>query len=63
MDVKPAQSDIIGYVTTGNYSLSRGAGMCIGAMPLSSFVAGRVQAKRYTLAHVSEIRSLTQLSG
>ncbi|KAF5369289.1 hypothetical protein D9758_002524 [Tetrapyrgos nigripes] len=34
----PPPSSIIGYVTTGNYSLSRGGGFAIGAIPLLQYL-------------------------
>ncbi|EKM51892.1 uncharacterized protein PHACADRAFT_127885 [Phanerochaete carnosa HHB-10118-sp] len=43
--IPPAES-IIGYVTTGNYSLSLGEGSAIGAIPVARFFELRDQAKR-----------------
>ncbi|KAJ7147486.1 POP1-domain-containing protein [Mycena crocata] len=45
-DVKPPQSSIIGYVTTGNFSLSHGEGLALGAVTLSRFLELGEQAKR-----------------
>ena len=39
--------DIIGYVTTGDVSLSRGEGFAIGAIPVVQYFALRKQALRY----------------
>ena len=39
--------DIIGYVTTGDVSLSRGEGFAIGAIPVVLYFALRKQALRY----------------
>ncbi|XP_006462723.1 hypothetical protein AGABI2DRAFT_207298 [Agaricus bisporus var. bisporus H97] len=43
---RPPQEDIIGYVTTGHYSLSRGKGFAIGAVPLTKFLELRAQQSR-----------------
>ncbi|KAJ7212167.1 NUC188 domain-containing protein [Mycena pura] len=43
---KPPQTDIIGYVTTGNFSLSHGAGFALGAVALLSFLRLGEQARR-----------------
>ncbi|KAI0689073.1 NUC188 domain-containing protein [Cytidiella melzeri] len=42
----PPQESIIGYVTTGSYSLSLGEGSAIGAVPLAKLVDLQIQAKR-----------------
>ncbi|KAF8120269.1 ribonucleases P/MRP protein subunit POP1-domain-containing protein [Boletus edulis] len=46
-EIKPAQTDIIGYVTTGDVSLLRGEGFAIGAIPVMQYFALRKQALRY----------------
>ncbi|KAF9454729.1 POP1-domain-containing protein [Macrolepiota fuliginosa MF-IS2] len=35
---QPPQGDVIGYVTTGHYSLSRGEGFALGAVPLTKLL-------------------------
>jgi len=45
-EIKPPQVDIIGYVTTGDVSLSRGEGFAIGAIPVVQYFALRKQALR-----------------
>ena len=45
-EVKAEQEDIIGYVTTGDLSLSRGEGFALGAIPVVQYVALRKQALR-----------------
>jgi len=42
---------IIGYVTSGNYSLSIGKGYAIGAVPVSKFLEIQKQAKRFGAAN------------
>jgi len=42
----PSPGTIIGYVTTGHYSLSRGTGHAIGSIPLSRLFELRQQAER-----------------
>ncbi|CCL99258.1 uncharacterized protein FIBRA_01273 [Fibroporia radiculosa] len=42
----PSQDAIIGYVTTGHYSLSRGEGHAIGAIPVRRLFELRQQAER-----------------
>ncbi|KZT11889.1 POP1-domain-containing protein [Laetiporus sulphureus 93-53] len=42
----PSQDDIIGYVTTGHYSLSRGEGHAVGAIPVSQLFELKQQAER-----------------
>ncbi|OCH85746.1 POP1-domain-containing protein [Obba rivulosa] len=42
----PSQEAIIGYVTSGNYSLSRGTGHGIGAIPVARWFELRQQAQR-----------------
>ena len=44
---------IIGYVTTGNYSLSLGQGFAIGAIPVAKLFELQEQAKRYALCFAS----------
>ncbi|KAG8214891.1 hypothetical protein J3R82DRAFT_10062 [Butyriboletus roseoflavus] len=43
-EIKPPQTTIIGYVTTGDVSLSRGEGFAIGAIPVVQYLALRKQA-------------------
>ncbi|KAJ4501438.1 NUC188 domain-containing protein [Lentinula lateritia] len=45
-DIVPAPSSIIGYITTGGFSLSRGEGFAIGAMSLPRLLELQQQAKR-----------------
>ncbi|KIJ61144.1 hypothetical protein HYDPIDRAFT_97259 [Hydnomerulius pinastri MD-312] len=45
-EIKPAQEDVVGYVTTGDVSLVRGEGFAIGAIPLMQYLALRKQAQR-----------------
>lgn len=45
----PSSDAIIGYVTTGNYSLSRGQGFAIGAVPLARIHDLKQQAERLHL--------------
>ncbi|KAJ3860541.1 POP1-domain-containing protein [Lentinula novae-zelandiae] len=45
-DIVPAPSSIIGYITTGGFSLSRGEGFAIGAMSLTRLIELQQQAKR-----------------
>lgn len=42
-----SQADIIGYVTTGNYSLSRGAGFSIGAIAVAKLMMLVQQTQRF----------------
>ncbi|KAJ6508878.1 NUC188 domain-containing protein [Mycena sanguinolenta] len=44
-DAKP-QTSIVGYVTTGNFSLSHGEGFAVGAVPLQRFLELGEQARR-----------------
>ncbi|KAJ7459800.1 ribonucleases P/MRP protein subunit POP1-domain-containing protein [Mycena latifolia] len=45
-EVKPLATSIIGYVTTGNFSLSHGEGSALGAVTLLRFLELREQAQR-----------------
>ncbi|KAG6333871.1 hypothetical protein ID866_5214 [Astraeus odoratus] len=45
-EMKPAQEDIVGYVTTGDVSLARGEGFALGAIPVVQYIALRKQAQR-----------------
>ncbi|KAJ6512218.1 ribonucleases P/MRP protein subunit POP1-domain-containing protein [Mycena vitilis] len=45
-DAKPPQSGILGYVTSGNFSLSHGEGFALGAVPLLRFLDLGEQAQR-----------------
>ncbi|GJE88273.1 POP1 and POPLD domain-containing protein [Phanerochaete sordida] len=47
--VIPSPESIIGYVTTGNYSLSLGEGFAIGAIPVARFLELQAQAKRLSV--------------
>ncbi|PBK74850.1 POP1-domain-containing protein [Armillaria solidipes] len=42
----PESSPVIGYVTTGHFSLLRGEGFALGAVPLTTFLELREQARR-----------------
>jgi len=44
--VVPSDSALIGFVTSGNFSLSRGKGYAIGAISLAKFLEIREQAHR-----------------
>jgi len=44
--LRPSQDSIIGYTTTGNFSLSRGEGFTIGAVPVSRVFELQQQAFR-----------------
>ncbi|KAF8208880.1 NUC188 domain-containing protein [Mycena galopus ATCC 62051] len=48
-DAKPPQASIIGYVTTGSFSLSHGQGFALGAIPLQRFLELGEQAQRLAL--------------
>ncbi|KAH7927632.1 POP1-domain-containing protein [Leucogyrophana mollusca] len=45
-EVIPSPDFIIGYITTGNFSLSRGQGFAIGALPVTKYLALKQQAQR-----------------
>ncbi|EIW59552.1 POP1-domain-containing protein [Trametes versicolor FP-101664 SS1] len=47
----PSPEGIIGYVTTGNFSLSLGEGHAVGAMPLTEYLGLRKQAERLRNGH------------
>ncbi|KIJ57486.1 hypothetical protein HYDPIDRAFT_120576 [Hydnomerulius pinastri MD-312] len=51
-EIKPAQEDVVGYVTTGDVSLTRGEGFAIGAIPLVQYLALRKQAQRLSQSSV-----------
>jgi len=51
-EIKAEQEDIIGYVTTGDLSLSRGDGFALGAIPVVQYVALRKQAQRCGSMHM-----------
>jgi len=51
--LKPPQSSVIGYVTSGNFSLSRGEGFIIGAIPVARLFELKDQAAR--LKHPSSL--------
>ncbi|KAH0586339.1 hypothetical protein H2248_007583 [Termitomyces sp. 'cryptogamus'] len=57
-EVIPPKSSIIGYVTTGHFSLSQGQGFGIGAIPLVKFLELREQAERRHTNTTSLISSL-----
>lgn len=44
--VPPSPDGIIGYVTTGSFSLSLGEGHAVGAVPLTGYLELRKQAER-----------------
>ncbi|PFH53963.1 hypothetical protein AMATHDRAFT_136328 [Amanita thiersii Skay4041] len=46
---RPPHSTIVGYVTTGNYSLSRSKGFAIGAISLSRMIELEEQIARYEI--------------
>ncbi|KAJ3573212.1 hypothetical protein NP233_g2576 [Leucocoprinus birnbaumii] len=43
---RPPQENIIGYVTTGHYSLARGEGFALGAVPLTRLLGLEAQQRR-----------------
>ncbi|GLB38480.1 putative POP1-domain-containing protein [Lyophyllum shimeji] len=45
-EIVPPQTSVIGYLTTGHFSLSRGQGYGIGAMPLVKYLALQEQTQR-----------------
>lgn len=45
--IAPNPSSIIGYVTTGHYSLARGEGFAIGAISLVQLIELEQQSLRY----------------
>ena len=48
-EITPNPNSIIGYVTTGHYSLSRGAGFAIGAISVVQLIELEQQSLRYFL--------------
>ncbi|KAL7280061.1 hypothetical protein ACG7TL_006476 [Trametes sanguinea] len=52
-EVPPSPEGIIGYVTTGNFSLSLGEGHAVGAIPLRQYLELRKQAQRSVSAESS----------
>jgi ribonuclease P/MRP protein subunit POP1 len=46
-EAEPSQADLVGYVTSGNYSLTIGHAHAIGAMSLASYYKSYHQAHRY----------------
>ncbi|KAJ3747388.1 POP1-domain-containing protein [Lentinula detonsa] len=51
-DIVPPPNSIIGYITTGGFSLSRGEGFAIGAVPLTRLIELQQQAQR--LSHYAK---------
>ena len=45
--IRPSQESIIGYVTAGNFSLSRGEGFVIGAIPVARLFELNEQSQRF----------------
>ena len=45
-EIKPPESSIIGYVTTGHFSLSQGEGFAIGAIPVVRLLELHEQSHR-----------------
>lgn len=45
-EIKPPVSSIIGYVTTGHFSLSQGEGFAIGAIPVVRWLGLQEQGYR-----------------
>lgn len=45
-EIVPLEESVIGYVTTGHFSLSRGQGFAIGAIPVTRFFELRQQTNR-----------------
>jgi len=46
-EIVPNPNSIIGYVTTGHYSLARGVGFAIGAISLVQLIELEQQSLRY----------------
>jgi ribonuclease P/MRP protein subunit POP1 len=46
-EIIPDATSIIGYVTTGHYSLARGVGFAIGAISLVQLIELEQQSLRY----------------
>ena len=53
--IAPADDAVIGFVTSGNFSLSRGKGYAIGAISLVKFLDMQEQAHRQALSHISSL--------
>jgi len=51
--VKPLESSIIGYVTTGHYSLSQGEGFAIGTIPVVRLLELQEQSHRLVRYHLN----------
>ncbi|KAF5360528.1 hypothetical protein D9756_004746 [Leucocoprinus leucothites] len=58
---RPPQDDIIGYVTTGHYSLSRGEGFALGAIPLTRLLELQAQQQRCDIMPLSPLPSCNSL--
>ena len=52
-EITPNPNSIIGYVTTGHYSLARGAGFAIGAISIVQLIELEQQSLRYFLPRIS----------
>ncbi|KAG6906953.1 hypothetical protein DXG01_011213 [Tephrocybe rancida] len=48
-EIVPPESSIIGYVTTGHFSLSQGQGFGIGAVPLAKFLEVQDQSEKQVI--------------
>ena len=57
--IAPSDGAVIGFVTSGNYSLSRGKGYAIGAISLVRFLEIQEQAHRQVVAHISSFLCTT----
>jgi len=51
--IVPSDNAVVGFVTSGNFSLSRGKGYAIGTISLVKFLETQEQAHRQALAHIS----------
>ncbi|KAG6844608.1 hypothetical protein H0H87_005542 [Tephrocybe sp. NHM501043] len=61
--IVPLQSSIIGYVTTGHFSLSQGQGFAIGAVPLVNFLELQEQSVKWVLGTVHLVDEESLLGG
>jgi ribonuclease P/MRP protein subunit POP1 len=51
-EISPSQDSIIGYITSGGFSLSRGEGFSIGAIPVARLFELQNQAQKYVVEPV-----------
>ncbi|KAF9468581.1 ribonucleases P/MRP protein subunit POP1-domain-containing protein [Collybia nuda] len=62
-EIKPSESSIIGYVTTGHFSLSQGGGFAIGAIPLTRYLQLQEQSRRYVegMSYIADSTDVCQI--